>query len=71
MISEPVARYLIYDGIAIDGISIARLNLLERLRVVYQDVIKPRREWEKKNPETVQKEKNDQQYLGIYLKVHE
>lgn len=69
IVSERVARYLVYDGICIDEISIVTLNLLERLRRVYQHVVEPRREWAMKFPEEIKKEKDQNQFLDIYLKV--
>lgn len=69
MIDVRIPRYLIYDAIAIDGLSTAASNLMDRLRKVYEGVIIPRREWEKQNPKAVENEKKGKQYLEIYLKV--
>lgn len=68
-ITQKVCRYLIYDAISIEAATVSPLNLLERLKRVFQHVVVPRREWEQKHPEIVEQEKKNKCYLEIYLKV--
>jgi len=38
-------RFLIYDAIAINGVSVVKENLLERLKKALVEVVEPRRQW--------------------------
>lgn len=65
---KKVARYLVYDGVKINGQSIMELNLLDRLAKIFSDVIKPRLQYMESQAEAIERERNGNQYLDIYLK---
>eukprot|EP01071_Lankesteria_metandrocarpae_P009786 Lankesteria_metandrocarpae@DN5247_c0_g2_i1.p1 len=68
-VERDVLRFLIFDAIAMNGeTTVSQLNLLHRLKMVYEEVVHPRIEWERENPEVVAEEKKRGHYVEIYLK---
>jgi len=62
-------RFLIYDAMVVHrDVNVSRMPLLERLKQVYDRVILPRVHWESENPDLVLREKQENQYLPLYLK---
>eukprot|EP00914_Ancora_sagittata_P020132 GHVO01039907.1.p2 GENE.GHVO01039907.1~~GHVO01039907.1.p2 ORF type:complete len:455 (+),score=98.03 GHVO01039907.1:53-1417(+) len=61
-------RFLVYDAISINKIPCLRYDLITRLKLAYEEVIKPRIVWESLNPEALEAEKSSNNFLEIYIK---
>lgn len=64
---EKKFRFLVYDAVAINNKSIAELNLLDRLKKVYVEVLLPRLKYEEKCRS--QQLTRDTDTFHIYMKV--
>jgi mRNA guanylyltransferase len=67
--NQKLVRFLIYDAMRINNQSVMELNLLDRLSIIYTDVILPRLQYIKMYPEKIKEEKENNSFLDIYLKV--